>query len=452
MTTLIPQFDFKNGGSTPTGAVNRPINDKLAETVSVKDFGATGDGVTDDTTAIQNAINAAIALGQNVLLNAGVYKTTSTLTLTNTSCGIIGQVNAQYTNGSRINYTGATKAILCSNWTGQIKNLSIYVSNTTANGIEIGTTSRYCSIENVYLDSTAVGSTATNIGIFLNAVSGFSGLMEIRNVYALQFRVGILMDGDQPTGDASWTTVSCFNVHLSGKSAAPIASSCGFYQRTGCNGVGTTFYGGAIQNYEVGIYIETGASGGIFESDFENCTQNEYVIDSTRFVGRILTGVAANNIYTRVPGPSISPTICWQEDGILSGGGPIYQNYYESTRVHQASGGGLTQVENLILNTQANLLNGGTPGTKALKFQVGIGQDDSISIRGGHPSQHFIQLGEQTIHWDNVSPATHTTGTQLATWQQGDVCYNYNATVGQPTGWMCTVAGTPGTWVAMANL
>ena len=39
-----------------------------------------------------------------------------------------------------------------------------------------------------------------------------------------------------------------------------------------------------------------------------------------------------------------------------------------------------------------------------------------------------------------------------ATWAVGDTVYNTVPTVGQPIGWKCTVAGTPGTWVAMANL
>jgi len=46
-----------------TGAIDRTAEDKLRERLSVADFGATGDGTTDDTLSIQNAIDQLVAEG-----------------------------------------------------------------------------------------------------------------------------------------------------------------------------------------------------------------------------------------------------------------------------------------------------------------------------------------------------------------------------------------------------
>lgn len=62
---LASQSRYPGPGSLAT----RTVDDKLREVVSVKDFGAVGDGVADDTAAI----NAAIATGEMVHLPAGTY-------------------------------------------------------------------------------------------------------------------------------------------------------------------------------------------------------------------------------------------------------------------------------------------------------------------------------------------------------------------------------------------
>ena len=58
---------------------------------------------------------------------------------------------------------------------------------------------------------------------------------------------------------------------------------------------------------------------------------------------------------------------------------------------------------------------------------------------------HYASIGPLKIIYSNSIPTT-------GTWTQGTVCINTAAVVGQPKGWRCTVAGSPGTWVSEGNL
>ena len=81
-------------GFDPDGvaAVARSAQDKMRDAVSVKDFGAVGDGVADDTLAIQNAINT-VRIG-TLYFPAGTYKVTDTIEIgtdgTATTINLIG--------------------------------------------------------------------------------------------------------------------------------------------------------------------------------------------------------------------------------------------------------------------------------------------------------------------------------------------------------------------------
>jgi hypothetical protein len=84
-----PYGDAANVSYIPAGvsAVPTTVQTKLRETVSVKDFGAVGDGVTDDTAAIQAAIDSLIAY-QGVSFTPGSYKTNGVINVTTSDIGI----------------------------------------------------------------------------------------------------------------------------------------------------------------------------------------------------------------------------------------------------------------------------------------------------------------------------------------------------------------------------
>lgn len=104
---------YTQGGA---GAVTSTVQNKLRESVSVKDFGAVGNGTTDDTAAIQAAINAAYKFSDTypglskgkVYFPPGVYLITSTL-----DASSIGAMYGESRHECVIKYSGASTTITC---------------------------------------------------------------------------------------------------------------------------------------------------------------------------------------------------------------------------------------------------------------------------------------------------------------------------------------------------
>ena len=84
-------FDREEGEMTLTfpGAVPRTVEDKLAEQLTARDFGAVGDGMVDDGPALQAAMHAAAASGKLLEIGEGTYRTTIPLRLQGAAAGLI---------------------------------------------------------------------------------------------------------------------------------------------------------------------------------------------------------------------------------------------------------------------------------------------------------------------------------------------------------------------------
>ena len=144
----------------------RSLGNRANDIVSVLDFGAVGDGVTDDTAAIQAAIDYASTLGAELYFPTGVYKHTSTLIWKNGVRYFGPNVNASNTLGAVLVYTGSDDANAINNPINSSTFASIRIEGLTfvCNALSAGkalfydTGSTYLYVEKCKFNFAGVGA------------------------------------------------------------------------------------------------------------------------------------------------------------------------------------------------------------------------------------------------------------------------------------------------------
>ncbi|WP_282800090.1 glycosyl hydrolase family 28-related protein [Bombella apis] len=169
-------------GKVSGASVSRHLSEKLLDVVSVRDFGAKGDGKTDDTAAINAAIAYAKSTsysGGKIFFPDGIYLISSTINLTGSGFSLVGQsvrgatILAGFTNANIIqigNQNGNDD-----NEKDGIYNLHITSQNKMTDGYAIWAEGvAHLVIDNVRMDGSLNGGidienpVGTTFGIFLS--------------------------------------------------------------------------------------------------------------------------------------------------------------------------------------------------------------------------------------------------------------------------------------------
>lgn len=226
-----------------TGATSRTLRSKLQDFLSVKDFGATGDGSTDDSAAIQAAIDALSTAGGRVFFPSGTYKLGTVLTISSPIC-----LFGEGPDSTFLRTVGDTNAI--------------HLSTSDAS---------YSTISDMELKPLT--STTTGVGILVSSASTAVSFFKIRNVLIRAYNYGInIVTGMTFTIDACYlldNITSCLQVSntISPDNGDFLVSNCvfdsgigGTYAMNFISGGGMKVIGNKIGHHSIGIYLSLAAS------------------------------------------------------------------------------------------------------------------------------------------------------------------------------------------------
>lgn len=448
-----------------TGAVTTNVQAKLRESVSVQDFGAVGDGVTDDYAAFQAAIDSLPVSGGTIIIPATASNSwviSQTLNVRK-KAHIIGQI-AQGTGEK------GTTLVFPANTSGIVFN-SIDTSLYTTVPIDAALPGAYGSIlENVALFGNKAASTSGD-GVVVRCSMECRGVAA-RNFFRYGFRIyADLGTGGSTEGDANqWVLYRCqsilngdHGVYVNGDDANVGVAMKVFSQLNGGYGfydnslIGNTYIGCDTAANTLGAMSATRASAsntviGLWEdgggtSQFDGATQT------------IIGGNAGN--------PSPTSTSFFQYGGVAQRKPFGYVNNRGSQQVGSTLG---TRVSDTSMTVSTYGATTENATLDAWKFQFDETEkawflqyansaaftpiaylNSAASLytlkgfagpvfRNGYAVRSTGVINTSLVRM--LGTAAPVTGT----WVVGDIVYNSAPVAGGTIGFVCTTAGTPGTW------
>lgn len=382
--------------------------------VNVKDFGAKGDGVTNDTAAIQAAIDSNASFLE-VFIPEGTYRLPSPIVINRQNIRIYG-AGRSTTLYPDAGVTAIKMATLNGVAQAKLDNFRIYGQTNATGGISTeGFPCSYVQIKNVHIENfLATGSFGTK----------FSQIQEcdIDNCYLYQNYNHIWI----PNVVGNY----CTSMHIHG-----ISGYIGH-----ATNLGVLIEIPVASTKISDIVIEGNQAGGI--AAFGKGTQLTF--ESCHFE----VNGGSNTVY--VAGTALGKAKLTMRGNFFYGNtAPILRLDYIGDSVIE-NNAGLIGSGNIITDANCDIHFSFNRAEDVSQNQDAITLYESL---GGNISYYETDTRGIRIQRENGVKTFHDAAapTTLA-WKRGDKCINSAPAVGSPKGWVCTVAGTPGTWVSEGNL
>ena len=416
------------------GAVERAVSSKLDDFVSVKDFGAVGDGVTDDTAAIQ----AALSKRGVVYMPPGTYKITASLTIiSNTQ--LIGSAPmttiVQHTDNTPIFVLGGERVKL-SSLKLQFKTVQDN-TKTAAAGIRIGRL--YESVlEQLYIDGCYRG-------IELNTPTS-GGNSYLYSCTVRDIRITRYSDhGMYLNSNNAYSTGNLFlNIYINNWNNFDAGTK--YSAKAGCH------FQNFSESFAAQINVEHTQNGEAFV--FNACdafTLYSFHIEGVDVAKNFSGYVALIGANVRISGGTLNFSTISAANYALFKVDTSSKLFAENILTRDLTSVGATN-RWLFYSTSAT----GEIHATGIKSDIFSGSSLPTAmppiLRRLNDSIYYYKLASKVVSYGSAAPTT-------GTWAVGDRVFNtapseQGAASSKYTvlGWVCTVAGTPGTWLEMRTL